>query len=74
MKDVFYVSDYKIRVGKWALAPCWRCGEQPEPGLPIQLDWMAQTVLCNVCHSEDNRKMAEALGKAIGRHIDGDAS
>jgi len=69
--DYVYKSDCTLRVGRWALDPCWRCGRQPEKDEVIALDWMAQTVLCGVCRKDDMRKLAEALDRNIRRHIDG---
>ena len=69
-----YKSGFCVRVGRWALDPCYRCGRQPEPNEHCQLDLIAQTVLCRYCHLEDQRKFAEALGRwadKIERQIDG---
>lgn len=49
---------------------CWRCHRQPEPGEHIQVDWIAQTVLCEQCVNEDHAGLAKALAEASKRWWD----
>jgi hypothetical protein len=68
---VFKIA-HTVRLGKWAQAPCHRCHRQPKEGEVVQLDWMAQIVLCARCVNEDTTQIANALGRALER-LDGEA-
>lgn len=68
--DYVFKSGYSVTLGKWAHGPCYRCGRQPEKGEVIQVDWLAQSVTCAVCHRQDQRQLAQALERSIKRHID----
>lgn len=63
MENVWKDSGVSIPVGRWAQEPCWRCHRQPEVGEVVQLDMMAQTVLCARCVNEDTTRLINALAK-----------
>jgi hypothetical protein len=65
MADVYHLGP-TVRLGGWARNPCHRCHRQPVEGEHIQVDFMAQTILCQRCHTEDTIKLGNLLAQAMG--------